>query len=826
MRRRGVALALVHHMTTCCDPEPGGWTPLAQPVTKPKSLRHIPTTLVGLNRGAPVRVQSTLRLHAQTHGSGGGGGTASAAGLTSLFDPCVQLVKRWVVNAGCTLVDDDDDDDDDDKHAAQHIYVGSGLSAEALARVRLPYIAVATEQVRGVQGNTGETQAFLAAAAAVWTMDLPDWDWLGVAAFMNPSTPRAIVPCMLGTYFKTEAGTEPKTEATIVLQFGLKCARRTELAERVGAALVAAGARQRVEFVSNVWMGPELARLLSMAAAVFVCNFYDEPCVLTLHRIGYVLAHMRPDALLVVEECPCSVLAEALVQTWAPAVRMAPLDDIPVIITQHVGLEHEARTTAAHALCRARARAAAQLAKLATWDGSTCWLEKCTEADADADADDPIRICLCMIVRDESALIEGTLRMLAAVLPHWVTFVIADTGSVDATVPIMAVTLKALGVRGHLLSTVWSDFATNRTQVLRAAHTLVGPAATHLFLWDADDIVVLPAGVASIPLPPPPLASDMYRFEFEAGSDTAHALRFWRPVLLSASRRWKYVGVVHELLVLDEAREAEQGLVPKDATNFYVEAPGLVFQARSAGARSRQTNKSHRDAAALEQGLTQEVSGCSMWCRYAFYLGNTYRDMGDVPNATRVYRMLLAHPDSVRNSWVQERYVAGLRLGSLLLGAGDAEGAVMAWLRATNEDPSRIETVYELVNLFTIKGDYHVAYGLSQLGTQSPLTAAVNTTVDTSNQLFVDTSIAAFYFPYVMVIVCQRTGHLPQAQACYHIIAARGYIPPGTWHLDNLFGNMRYVPGVTEPARRYFAMVQAARPDYVPSAEAHQGLGL
>ncbi|WP_229885463.1 glycosyltransferase, partial [Streptomyces tanashiensis] len=74
-------------------------------------------------------------------------------------------------------------------------------------------------------------------------------------------------------------------------------------------------------------------------------------------------------------------------------------------------------------------------------------------------------ICLCMIVKNEAAVIERCLASVRGLVDTWV---ISDTGSTDGTQELIR---KALdGIPGELHEETWVNFGHNRS--LNIAHAL------------------------------------------------------------------------------------------------------------------------------------------------------------------------------------------------------------------------------------------------------------------------------------------------------------------------------------------------------------------
>src|SRR5690242_484513 len=72
-------------------------------------------------------------------------------------------------------------------------------------------------------------------------------------------------------------------------------------------------------------------------------------------------------------------------------------------------------------------------------------------------------IGLCMIVKDEAAVIE---RCLDSVRPLIDYALIEDTGSTDGTQEIVRAYLRRHGIAGEVIEEPWRDFAYNRTHVM------------------------------------------------------------------------------------------------------------------------------------------------------------------------------------------------------------------------------------------------------------------------------------------------------------------------------------------------------------------------
>ena len=71
-----------------------------------------------------------------------------------------------------------------------------------------------------------------------------------------------------------------------------------------------------------------------------------------------------------------------------------------------------------------------------------------------------VRLVLCMIVRNEAAIIS---RCLEAALPHVDGYIVCDTGSTDQTVALVSQAGARFSRPGRVIEHAWRDFGHNRT---------------------------------------------------------------------------------------------------------------------------------------------------------------------------------------------------------------------------------------------------------------------------------------------------------------------------------------------------------------------------
>jgi glycosyltransferase involved in cell wall biosynthesis len=285
-------------------------------------------------------------------------------------------------------------------------------------------------------------------------------------------------------------------------------------------------------------------------------------------------------------------------------------------------------------------------------------------------------ICLCMIVRDESAVIERCLASVREAIDSWV---ICDTGSVDGTQAIIKRTLA--DIPGALHERPWRDFGHNRTELMRLARG----AADYLLLLDADMTITIAGEL------PATLSADSYLVR-HAGEP-----EYWTKRVVRGYRSWSYIGSTHEYLTV-EGSEVEQRL-----------GSIVIEHHADGGARAE---KLERDVRLLERDLKRDQTNP----RTIFYLAQTYRDLGELERAARLY---------VRRAglggWAEEVFYAWYQAGVLHAEIGDWPVAMATLIKAFEYRPTRLEPLYELAARLRLRGEYETAHLFAQRGVGRPM---------------------------------------------------------------------------------------------------------
>lgn len=249
---------------------------------------------------------------------------------------------------------------------------------------------------------------------------------------------------------------------------------------------------------------------------------------------------------------------------------------------------------------------------------------------------------LAVMVKNE----EKTLpRLLASVADHVDSIVALDTGSTDGTLDI-------LHEAGAWVSQApFENFGKSRSLLMEAARN----RADWVLLLDADQELHVDG-------PLPELTADCYLLKHNEVPE------YWNTRLVRGDLEWHYEGATHEFLAGSDTMR--RGRL----------AEWSVVHHNDGGSRA---DKFLRDKRLLLQEWAEDPTNA----RTAFYLANTFRDLGDIAGATHWYRVRVG-----MGGWGEEQYVAQLELGKLTRSKSDLVAAYVM-------RPTRREALYELMDL-------------------------------------------------------------------------------------------------------------------------------
>jgi len=293
------------------------------------------------------------------------------------------------------------------------------------------------------------------------------------------------------------------------------------------------------------------------------------------------------------------------------------------------------------------------------------------------------KICLNMIVKDESRVIRRCLDTVKPFISHWV---IVDTGSTDGTQQIIRDHLA--DIPGELHERPWKDFGHNRTEALELARG----KADYTLVIDSDEVLLPDPGFRL-----PQLDADAYEILHIAGDS---GTSFYMIQLVRSSLLWRYVGVLHEVISCGDPFHSVrlQGIATQ----------GFFDSARNADPRKKYTH----DAEVLEKALLEEPNNS----RYVFYLGQSYRDSNQLDHAIEAYERRVS-----MGGFAEEVWYSLFQLGVLHeRRGGNFAPALAAYLRAYQFRPTRAEPLCELARHYRESGEYALAFLFARSAVEIP----------------------------------------------------------------------------------------------------------
>lgn len=342
-------------------------------------------------------------------------------------------------------------------------------------------------------------------------------------------------------------------------------------------------------------------------------------------------------------------------------------------------------------------------------------------------------VCLVMIVRNEGHVIG---RCLASVQPLITRWCIVDTGSSDNTPAVIESALA--GLPGALHHRPWVDFGHNRSEAL----ALAAGQGDFLLLIDADETLEVAADFRW------PQDADVQAWLIRQRIGDS-GFEYDLPKLLRADHPWHFEGVVHEHL--DSRQPFRRAALP-----------GLVQVGHYDSARNRGGQKFIQDIELLERALAEQPDHA----RHRFYLAQSLRDAGRLPEALEAYRRR-----ADLGGWEEEVFYSLWQVARLLERTGAGVPVIIdAHLRAWQSRPARIEPLVDLARLHRLLGRHHVARLFAERAARAPRPDDI---------LFVDASVYRWRAADELALALHATGDRRLAEALWQRLLDAGLLPAG-----------------------------------------------
>lgn len=305
-------------------------------------------------------------------------------------------------------------------------------------------------------------------------------------------------------------------------------------------------------------------------------------------------------------------------------------------------------------------------------------------AESESGLEPTTRVCLNMIVKNESKIITRLLDSVASVID---SYCICDTGSTDDTVDQIEEYFSVRKIPGKIVQEPFRDFGYNRTFALKACEQYIESEESlkhpyYILLLDADMVFWLSPQISPAAFKRG-LKADAYHVY--QGTDSFY---YKNTRIVRAGLGASYWGVTHEYVNTPSETEYEE-IKKNDA---------FIKDIGDGGAKA---DKFERDIRLLKKGLEEHPNND----RYTFYLANSYRDHGDIDLAIETYKKR-----TELGGWFEEIWMSMYQMGVCYKTKGDMQSAIHWWMEAYQVFPKRLENLYEIIHHYRNTGKNQLAY--------------------------------------------------------------------------------------------------------------------
>lgn len=292
-------------------------------------------------------------------------------------------------------------------------------------------------------------------------------------------------------------------------------------------------------------------------------------------------------------------------------------------------------------------------------------------------------ITLCMIVKNETKVIERCLRSMA---PFVDRYDITDTGSTDGTQDLIRKTMEELGVPGEVHQSDWKGFGDHAGKIGSRTESLQNCEGKADYAWiiDADD------SIEGTPILPTDTEADSYSLRITRGDFT-----WWRNQIFKIESKWRYVGILHEFA---ECTTKTPPAIKRLEGDY-------KMVARTEGSERNSVDsveKYSRDAQVLEDALKDEPQNM----RYQFYLAQSYFDCQQFEKARDNYIKRVE-----MGGWQEEAFYSMYRAAmcDAILNK-PLETIIHSFVQSYNLRPSRAEPLYQIARIYRLNNLPAVGY--------------------------------------------------------------------------------------------------------------------
>tara|TARA_B100000282_G_C31737143_1_gene494090 strand:+ start:144 stop:2228 length:2085 start_codon:yes stop_codon:yes gene_type:complete len=325
------------------------------------------------------------------------------------------------------------------------------------------------------------------------------------------------------------------------------------------------------------------------------------------------------------------------------------------------------------------------------------------------------KICLNMIVKNESKIITRLLDSVSILLDY---YVIVDTGSTDNTIEVITEFFKNKNIKGKILRKEFENFGTTRSYALDKC--VSEPNSDFILLLDADMQVQFKEDFDPQNFKRKLIFDAYYLMQ---GNDN---LVYKNVRFVRNSKRFFYKGATHEFITTNN--QYTNGTIAKE-----------IMYINDIGDGGSKGNKFKRDIDLLEKAIKNEPNNI----RYLFYLANSYKDDGQYEKAITYYQKRIKS-----GGWEQEIFCSYYYQGLCYKSLGRMAEAISSWLFGFQFMPSRLETLYAIINFYRTTGNNLLAYHFFKISQDHR-----NLLEKEEDQLFLSKDIYDYKLDYELTII-------------------------------------------------------------------------
>ena len=225
------------------------------------------------------------------------------------------------------------------------------------------------------------------------------------------------------------------------------------------------------------------------------------------------------------------------------------------------------------------------------------------------------RVCLCMIVKNESKNIIKCLNSCVRYIDGWCIF---DTGSTDGTQEIITKYFRDYSLQGELHQSEWKDFATNRNEYLNSDYV---KNFDYILVLDGDEELIVESGCDDWKN-----SNEVSDLNLIKVLEPTGVHSFY-PCLIGTNNEAYYEGVTHENLIT----KIDPPIFNKISIRHH---------SQNEESEEAKQKKLLRDVRLLEKELfeNKQISP-RLRFQYNYYLCLSYDALGNVENFNRWYRI-------------------------------------------------------------------------------------------------------------------------------------------------------------------------------------------